>query len=141
MSVGDSPLWLCRAGRLRRLNENHTVGCWADRLVESGELSAEEAAGVSGRGELLQAVAGRDIRWLDAPADPFSLRLGDTVIVASDGVETCPGDTMVEIVTAGSPSASDVVEAILDDVEGRSRAGQDNATLAVLRPSPAALDD
>lgn len=140
VSVGDSPLWLCREGRLRRLNENHSVGCWADRLVESGELSAEEAASVGGRSELLQAVTGRDIRWLDAPADPFSLRLGDTVIVASDGVETCPGDVMAEIVMAGRPTASDVVEAILDEVEGRGRVVQDNATLAVLRHLSTAAD-
>ena len=140
VSVGDSPLWLCRAGRLRRLNENHSVGCWVDSLAESGELSAEEAASVPGRGELLEALTGRDIRWLDAPANPLSLRLGDTVIVASDGVETCPGDAMIEILTAGRPSPSDVVEAILDDVEARGRAAQDNATLAVLKPSPTAFD-
>jgi protein phosphatase len=44
ISVGDSPLWLWRRGRLRRLNEDHAYRSILARQVSNGQMSAADAA-------------------------------------------------------------------------------------------------
>ena len=134
VSVGDSPLWLIRNDTITRLNENHSMGGLLDMRAKAGEISAEEAAWSPQRGILLEAVQGAEIQYVDIPEEAFDLMPGDTVIAASDGVETCSEDELVAIVTAGRPSAADIVGAILDAVVEHGRPGQDNATLIVYRP-------
>ena len=45
ISVGDSPLWLWRRGRLIRLNQDHAYRSILAHQVRNGEISAAEAAG------------------------------------------------------------------------------------------------
>ncbi len=134
VSVGDSPVWLIRNGAIDRLNENHSIGGLLDMRAAAGEITPEAAAQSRRRGILLEAVQGGKISYVDAPKEALDLQSGDTVIVASDGVETCATGELVEIVTAGRPSASDIAAAILDAVGAHNRPGQDNATLIVYRP-------
>ena len=82
---------------------------------------------------LLAAVQGSEIQHVDAPAEPHRLNPGDILIAASDGLETCSQDELVQIVTAGRPSAPDIVEAVLESVVETDRLGQDNASLVVYR--------
>ena len=134
-------MWLFRDRALLRLNENHSVGGTLDRQVQVGEISRAEAAGAQSRGDLLEAVTGYDIRLVDAPKEPLNLRGGDTVVLASDGVETCSEDELVGIVAAAWPSPSHLVEAILEAVEGHERSSQDNATVIVYQPDEKSLID
>lgn len=133
VSVGDSPLWLFRNGEMRRLNEDHSVGGMLDKKVETGEISANEAANASDRSNLLDAVQGNDISLVDAPHRPVQLCLGDIVIVASDGVETCASHEIEEIVGAGHRSSANLADDLLAAVESCARPGQDNTTVIVLR--------
>ena len=133
VSVGDSPLWLVRGRSLSRLNENHSIGGLMDKRVEKGEITPEEAAEYGQRNVLLSAVMGEDIELVDAQQDGIKLEAGDIVIAASDGVETCSAEEIVEICSAGRPQAADIAAAILDAVTGHDRPWQDNATLAVYR--------
>lgn len=135
VSVGDSPLWLITDGQIIRLNADHSVGGLLDMRARAGEISWEEAKRSHQRHILLEAVQGADLEYIDAPAEPHQLQPGDTVILASDGIETCSLDELLEIVTAGRPSPSDIVEAVLEAVISHNRPGQDNATLVVYRYS------
>ena len=45
VSVGDSPLWLCREGRLSRLNADHSMRPLLLELVELGRLTEAEGPG------------------------------------------------------------------------------------------------
>ena len=133
VSVGDSPLWLISGDHLRRLNEDHSIGGLLDMRARAGEISWEEAQKSDQRNLLLAAVQGTEIQHVDAPVEPCQLQPGDILIAASDGVETCSQAELVEIVTAGRPSASDIVEAVLESVDKTDRPGQDNASLIACR--------
>ena len=41
ISIGDSPLYLLRGGRLRQLNEDHSLGPHIDYMVRSGMMPEE----------------------------------------------------------------------------------------------------
>ena len=133
VSVGDSPLWLINSKEILRLNQDHSIGGLLDMRARAGEISWEEAQQSHQRNMLLEAVQGRELEYIDAPSEPHHLLSGDTIIVASDGVETCSPNELREIVTAGRPSASDIVETVLDSVIEQNKPSQDNATVIVYR--------
>ena len=58
ISVGDSPLWLWRAGRLHRLNQDHAYRSILAHRVHEGEMSADDAARHPDRNALISAVTG-----------------------------------------------------------------------------------
>jgi len=133
VSVGDSPLWLVHNDQIIRLNEDHSIGGLLDMRARSGEISWSEAENSHQRNVLLSAVLGEEIQHIDAPIESTQFNPGDVLIAASDGVETCSQDEIIDIVTAGRPSAPDIVDAILEYVSEKDRPGQDNASLVVYR--------
>ena len=133
VSVGDSAIWLVRDREIRRLNANHSVGAKLDKQVEDGLLSAEEAASSPERSQLLEAVLGQDIELIDAPLDRLRLRPRDSVVLASDGVETCRDDVLCDLAGSDDKDSSEIVEAILQEIELKANPWQDNATVIVVR--------
>ncbi len=131
VSVGDSSIWLVRDQSIRRLNSKHTVGAFLDMQVERGVLSAQQASAAPDRPHLVEAVLGEDINWVDAPSDGLSLLPHDRLLLATDGIETCNSDELHEIASREGCGASEIVEAILEHVEGKERPNQDNATIIV----------
>ncbi len=131
-SVGDSPLWLIRGGAIRRLNADHSVAGELAERVETGELTAAEAATMSGGSLLLSALQGENVDLVDIPEASERLEPDDIVIVASDGVETCSLDDLVSM-ARGEASAGDIVRRILAIIEDQQGVYQDNATLIVCR--------
>ncbi len=133
ISVGDSPLWLYRKGTLSRLNANHSVAALLEQRVREGLMTPGEAASSPERSQLFEAVSGRDIRLVDAPSEPLNLESGDVLILASDGVETCPDSELEKLMGRCGRAAADLASDILEAVEAHGRCNQDNATLIVLR--------
>ena len=134
VSVGDSPLWLFRSGRVLRLNENHSIGGLLDRRAALGEISDEEAAKSPKRSELTEAILGEEIVQIDAPLEPVAVLPGDVFVIASDGVETCTEEELAGLVNARGRSSADLATAILEAVQRHAAPTQDNASLVVFQP-------
>lgn len=80
--VGDSRAYLLRDGELQQLTEDQTV---AQEWVRRGRLSEAEAATSPHRHILLQAI-GADTDKLNVETATVSLRPGDRLMFASDGL-------------------------------------------------------
>ncbi len=120
ISVGDSPLWLLRGGRLERLNEDHSL-----RGIEA-EINVS-------RNVLQSAVTGGDIAMVDAPEAPRDLSPGDIVVLASDGVLTLEEDEIAALVADAAPrGAQETVKTLLAEVMRRDAPHQDNCSIIVL---------
>ena len=129
ISVGDSPLYLFRAGRLERLNEDHSMRPVIARLSEEDP----DAASYYSPNQLLSALMGGHIEKTDAPAAPRSLEVGDIVVVATDGLDTLDETETAGLIAehrAGGPKA--VCNALLLAVEAKDLARQDNTSLFVI---------
>ena len=133
VSVGDSLLWLFRDGHLRRLNADHSMRPLLQDLVELGRMTEEEALSDPRANQLRSVIFGDVIPLIDMNADGFALERGDTVVLASDGLETLPDEALVEAVKAGERDAEAIVIALLDGVSAAGRPGQDNTTVIVYR--------
>ena len=132
VDVGDSPAWLFAAGRLRRVSEEDNM---AAELVRSGAISRAEARRHPGRHVITRAMGADDA--VVASPTTVSLRPGDGLVLASDGIEVVDEATMADIMSR-SPTAGVAAHRLVDAALGHD--ASDNVTVAVVRHAPDALD-
>jgi PPM family protein phosphatase len=134
ISVGDSPLWLWRAGELRRLNEDHSLAPMLDQLVADGRMDAATAVNDPRRHYLRSAVTGDELDLIDASQNPLALEAGDILLLASDGLLTLSEPDIQAVVAKHSGAAPGVLaDALVEAVLSAGAAHQDNTTVIVLR--------
>lgn len=134
ISVGDSPLFLFREGRLRRLNEDHSLVPLLEERVRHGSMTAEEAAHHPDRHTLQSALLGIPMALIDCPCDPLQLQSGDILIAASDGIFTLGHAPLEELLNFGKhTTAGKLADAILFAIRRINHDRQDNATIGVVK--------
>ncbi len=123
ISVGDSPLYLVEAGRIERLNADHSMAPQIDALVKRGMLSQDEADHHPGRHTLREAVMGEPLTLIDKG----TRRLGPDarLLVCSDGVQSL---TPEQIMGQSTLSPDRIVAAVL----AARKEHQDNITVVKL---------
>ena len=134
VSVGDSPLYLWRAGTLKRLNADHSFRPMLNEMVESGELKHAEALRHPLKNLLRAALTGRRIDMIDQPVQPVELLEGDVVLVATDGIQTLRDEEIALVVSDWAHAdASRLAAALLQAVTDVDYIKQDNTTVAVIK--------
>ena len=127
ISVGDSGLFLCRAGECRTLNHPHVFANVLDAAVARGSLSREDADNHPERESLTSFIGAESLEEIDRNLEPYSLAPGDTVLLASDGMfKTLDAQ---EIRAALEGPASGWAEALVDRTIAKKREYQDNVTV------------
>lgn len=122
--VGDSRVYLLRAGVLRQLTRDHTlVAQW----IADGRLTPEEAAVHPQRSMLMRAVGHG--RPLDVDVIEEPLQSGDRLMICSDGLSGMINDELItELLSRGTAE-----ESVWALVEAANRAGgHDNITVAAV---------
>ena len=132
LSVGDSPMWLFSVDRLERLNADHSMAQVLDRLVESGELTEEEARNDRGRHMLLSAVTGEQVELVDCAKRSCQLSSRDCLLIASDGIQTLSDEEIERHLAEGKGNAELTADALLTAVHAASGPTQDNVTFLLL---------
>lgn len=134
ISVGDSPLFLFRDGRLRQLNEDHSRAPEIDHLAERGEISAEDARTHPERNVLTSVLFGEPIPRVDCPAEPLRLRPGDVLIVASDGLQFLSDAEIESLLRAHPLCRSDqLADLLIEALDALNDPDLDNVSMTVIR--------
>lgn len=129
VSVGDSPLYLYRDGRLKRLNEDHSM---APVIAAMREIDPATARGMNPN-ELRSALVGFALTKVDASPMPELLRPGDLIMLASDGLDTLDDGEIASIVSASRRDGPEAVkDALLAAVAVQDAPAQDNVTVALI---------
>jgi PPM family protein phosphatase len=123
--VGDSRAYLLRGGQLHRLTRDHT---YVQMLVDSGLMSAEEAATSRSRHMLVNVVGGsNDSVHVDVERVP--LANGDRILLCSDGLTDAVDDGAIRAGLTDAPTAADACQTLVARaLEGK---GRDNITVVV----------
>ncbi len=134
-SVGDSPLYLWREGKLRQLNEDHSMAPVIDQMAKSGEITEEEAANHPDRNALTSVLMGGRVKSTDVPKMATVLDPGDVLIQASDGLQYLDEAEIVTVLervgaTASSRQIADHLMAALHKLDDPT---QDNTAILVLQ--------
>ena len=127
--VGDSRLYLLRAGRLQALTRDHSL---VARLVENGVVSARDAESHPQKHVLTAAVGVSDEIQPDYPAQPLNIQASDVLMACSDGLwGQLSEEEMTEALASKAPA-----EACRALVEvAKDHGGPDNITLQIVRVS------
>lgn len=132
ISVGDSSLLRFRDGRMERLNADHSMRPILMDLVATGRMTEEELDHNPHRNALRSAVSGQEIELVDLCCD-LPLEAGDTLLLASDGLDVLAPEAVGEIVGRAGNGLRDTVAALLQAVENRAEPRQDNTTVVLYR--------
>lgn len=135
ISVGDSPLYLLRKGKLTQINEDHSMAPEIEKSLKAGKISAEEARNHPHRNALRSAVMGEGFsKLVDSPTKPLPLLAGDVIVLASDGVQTLTEPEIGSLLTANaSLPLQENVARLLRAVQKKQRRNQDNTTVQLVR--------
>lgn len=134
ISIGDSPLFLYRGGRLQQLNEDHSLAPQIDFMVEAGLLNADDAAQHPDRNALTSVLFGADIPKIDCPKSPTPLRQGDIVVLASDGLQYLSDDELEAAVQqCSSENSQTITKELLSRVVALDDPDLDNVSVSVLK--------
>lgn len=135
VSVGDSPLYLCRSGFMMRINEDHSMAPMIDAQVSDGTLTQEEARSHPDRNQLTSVIMGGPLPKLDCPDVPVELAKGDVVLAASDGLQFLDDDEIQSLTnTCKDQPARDLAVALVQALRAKAHPDQDNITIAVIKP-------
>lgn len=133
ISVGDSPLFLFRGGKLSRLNADHSMAPLISESLSQGKITKDEAQNHPNRHALRSAVMGGELPLIDAPISPIALFKGDVVILASDGLLTLSMKEIEQIISRNlGGGAETVAQRLLSAVEAKNHPRQDNTSVQVI---------
>jgi serine/threonine protein phosphatase PrpC len=134
ISIGDSPLYLMRDGRLRQLNEDHSLGPHIDYMVRSGMMPEEIGRNHPDRNALTSVLIGETIERIDCPERPFQLKDGDILVVASDGLQFLSNATISHILNENQHRKSaEIANCLLEELRDLDDPEQDNVSFSVIK--------
>lgn len=134
VSVGDSPMFLFRDGKIQRLNADHSLSPIIDDRMRRGEITMEEAMHHPDRHILQSACLGQPLNIVDSQMDPFDLKGGDIIVVSSDGILTLDLNQLEEMLNYGKyNSAGKIADSIIFAVRCADQIRQDNVTIAIVK--------
>ncbi|HRZ07989.1 MAG TPA: protein phosphatase 2C domain-containing protein [Candidatus Competibacteraceae bacterium] len=137
IAVGDSRIYLYRAGRLTPLTEDHVYARELDRAVAAGRIEATEAADHPDRDALTSFLGAPELAAIECNFQPVPLQAGDRILLCSDGVYRALAETeLAEELARPQPQAA--AEALVGRVLARQRPDQDNSTVVILAVGRAA---
>ncbi|HUY35069.1 MAG TPA: protein phosphatase 2C domain-containing protein [Pirellulales bacterium] len=125
--AGDSRCYLFRDSRLEQITTDHTV---AQQLVERGTISPDEAQHSRWSHVLYNCVGGPS-RELNAEVHKAELKIGDTVLLCTDGLTVNVRDEQIVETLKRHISAEDACHRLVD--AANELGGPDNVTVVLAR--------
>lgn len=134
MSIGDSPLYLLRDGTLRQLNEDHSLAPQIDFMAKQGLISEADAIDHPDRNCLTSVILGSKVTRVDCPATPFEMKMGDVVVVSSDGLQHLMQDRIQKILHKyRRRKSAEIAGYLLEALDDLADPDQDNISFSVIK--------
>jgi protein phosphatase len=124
--IGDSRIYLFRDGVLKQITADHT---FVQRLVDSGRITAEEAA-VHPRRSVLMRVLGDVDASPEIDTTVMKTLPGDRWLICSDGLSSYVSEEKIQAVLGAIPSAQDAADRLIK--ESLDQGAPDNVTIVIV---------
>ena len=134
MSIGDSPLYHFRNGKMQQLNEDHSMAPQIDFMVKSGLLDPIAGKNHPDRNCLTSVILGDRVAKSDCPKTPFELEVGDIVVVSSDGLQYLEEAQIQKILHRyRRRKSAEIAGYLLEAIENLADPDQDNVSFSVIK--------
>ncbi len=124
--VGDSRVYLLRAGVLTKLTRDHSL---VEELLESGMITEEEAAKHPNKNVITRAVGTN--RTVKPDFVELTLSKDDIILMCSDGLSNMLSETDIKNMLISSENPEEVTDNLI--ARACQNGGKDNITVVVIR--------
>ena len=131
--AGDCRLYLMRGGRLWQISEGQTIGSLARQAYRQGKLPREYALSVANDNRTCNFVGKDGFSQLEICEVPVSLKRGDRILLASDGVTQALTEQELAAAMRKRWSCNFCAHWLIAIVDGKKEPEQDNATVIVAK--------
>lgn len=132
VSVGDSRIYLYRAGSLSQLTTDHVYARKLIEKVKQGAMSRAEAEQHPERHTLTSYLGIAEVQEIDQNMRAYPLRPGDCIMLCSDGLYGSVGEgEMIQCLEHGEDPQR-AAELLVQAALSKGRTNQDNVTVAIL---------
>ena len=125
VNIGDSRTYRFADGALEQISVDHSV---VQELIESGELTAAEAATDRRRNIITRAIGASSTG--DADYWLFPAELGDRMLICSDGLTTEVSDARIQRILGAESDPQRAADILVD--EAVQAGGRDNVTVVIV---------
>ena len=132
VSVGDSRIYLYRAGRLLQLNREHNFE--ADLLLRAvnHQVSFQEARGNPKRRSVSSFIGMGNLKYVDEAQRPTKSLKGDRILICSDGVYNTLPEQRIEAILEACPDPNIAADRLKNAVIQANNPHQDNFTAIII---------
>ncbi|ATF15010.1 serine/threonine-protein phosphatase [Brevibacillus sp. HB1.2] len=131
-AVGDSIITVFRDGEFIPINQKDIYESVLEARFLSGEITKDEALEHPQKKQLINYLGYDNFQNIEIGREPFPLEKGDKVILCSDGVYDTLTEMELEQILFQKIAAHDAADQIIEAVESKQKANQDNATILIL---------
>ncbi|MGK5507055.1 PP2C family protein-serine/threonine phosphatase [Brevibacillus formosus] len=131
-AVGDSIITVFRNGEFIQINQKDIYESVLEARFLSGEITKDEALEHPQKKQLINYLGYESFQNIEIGREPFPLEKGDKVILCSDGVYDTLTEMELEQILFQNITAHDAADQIIEAVESKQKANQDNATILIL---------
>src|SRR5687767_7973803 len=128
--VGDSRLYMLRAGKLYQLSEDHSA---VNEMVKMGIITKEQARTHEDKNVILRAL-GTSPEVEVSTVEPFGVSVGDQYLLCSDGLYDLVPDEEIAALLAGAEDVHAAGERLI--ATAKERGGHDNITVGIIAIMP-----
>lgn len=131
-AVGDSIITVFRNGEFIPINQKDIYESVLEARFLSGEITKDEALEHPQKKQLINYLGYDNFQNIEIGREPFPLEKGDKIILCSDGVYDTLTEMELEQILFQNIAAHDAADQIIEAVESKQKANQDNATILIL---------
>ncbi|MCA1619414.1 MAG: protein phosphatase 2C domain-containing protein [Acidobacteria bacterium] len=128
--VGDSRLYMLRAGQLYQLSEDHSA---VNEMVKLGIITKEQARTHEDKNVILRAL-GTSPEVEASTVEPFEARVGDRFLLCSDGLHDLVLEDEIASLLGEAEDIHAAGERLIAMAKGRG--GHDNITVGIIAIMP-----
>ncbi|MDG2220996.1 MAG: protein phosphatase 2C domain-containing protein [Rubripirellula sp.] len=132
--AGDSRCYLLRDGKAKQITTDHTL---AHQMVEAGGMKPEDEASSKWSNVLWNVLGGNSDGDIIAEVHRVDLKVGDAVVLCSDGLYRYIDNDALAAVVIGSQSPETACRELI--ALANQQGGEDNITVVVACPGAASL--
>lgn len=134
VSVGDSAVYLFENNRLKKLNKEHNYGLAVEEMLESGEITQEQADKEPNKEMLISYIGIGDVSRIDGQ-NMTEVASDAILMLCSDGVTKIVTDDELQVLLQTNKDAlpQKIAEEIIDYSVKNRIGSQDNTTVAIIK--------